>query len=110
MIKVPSCVAEKVSEQLDNIRRPPLWDLKIEGHGEYATIILRGKREGIVTAKKMIRAIEEKIEKEVTEEIPLDEFLLKMIKSDRQAWIDIVERCGDLPSQDTNGYPFVQTM
>lgn len=110
ILTVSSCVAEKVLEQRESILRSPLRDLRVECQGNEGTITLRGKREGITIAHKRIRDIEKAIEEELTDDIPVDDFLHKMIEDDRQAWIDIIKRCNGPTFKDSDKYPFILSM
>ena len=110
VFQVSSQVAEKVDEQRKSIFLPYLCELKVEYEGSNAKITLRGTKERIVIAQKKIWAIEKEIYKEITEEIPLDDFHHRIIASDPQAWVDIIERCKGPPCPESDKYPFVLDM
>jgi hypothetical protein len=101
VLNVSRRAAEIILERRQEIIRPPLRELDVDINAK--TVTLRGKREGIIFAQTTIREIEEEVAQEVTEQLSVDTFLHDIIKSDPQAWTDIVARCRGLACANTKG-------
>lgn len=91
VLKVSPRAAQIIRERREDICRPPLLGMDVDI--ETSTVTLRGGREGIIFAQANIRNIEKEVAREITKDIPVDNFLHDMIESDRQAWTDIFKRC-----------------